>query len=282
MFQLGSKVVVIASNMKSNTSPRRGSLGYPFNLSNTSIYMPSGGKLLIKPFDVMFTRYGYETEKKQRFEVKHVFVPTLLNHKNTSIKDLETVVDDRSIREKIGNDIGTDADNIILAFLAPVDNFDVKTDFISWLMVHILDERNTHMFDSILSNQSETHPKLFEKINHNTCEHILNWANHKDGRLDNIRDFLDDSQENKGRLLSTIIMIKTIWNMRRRLDMESHPPNDSKQLLSLLIHSLFIPSNIEFLLQSQNMGMDIGRIRDDMNNIRAGLFSFARSSMIAS
>lgn len=70
MFYVGTKIVVIGSNVKRKAGPRIGSTGFII-LNNDMLHYIESGSFIICKASVLFTRYGFQ--KQHRFEVKKVF-----------------------------------------------------------------------------------------------------------------------------------------------------------------------------------------------------------------
>ncbi len=83
MFYIGSEVIVIGSNIKRKSGPRKGSIGNvsqiqnPVRISDTQSVIPS---------IISFSRYGHEN--KSRLEIKTVYINSFSNIKNTHGSDI--------------------------------------------------------------------------------------------------------------------------------------------------------------------------------------------------
>lgn len=85
MFDLGAKIILVASSHHKKTGPRRGSIGYVTTLyhSQSSIGNKS---IFVTPSSVRFLRYG--NEKRHRFEAKQVLLvfPVIRDNTEESLK----------------------------------------------------------------------------------------------------------------------------------------------------------------------------------------------------
>lgn len=73
MFYIGTKIVVIGSNVKRRAGPRPGSIGFIISMmynQNLLKYIDEGNFIVCNAI-VLFTKYGFQ--KQERFEVKNVY-----------------------------------------------------------------------------------------------------------------------------------------------------------------------------------------------------------------
>ncbi len=69
MFDLGEKVILLASSCHKKTGPRKNSIGY-ITVFNSTLKVVNGLNLITMGAEIRFLRYG--NEKKDRFETKRV------------------------------------------------------------------------------------------------------------------------------------------------------------------------------------------------------------------
>ena len=93
MFYIGTKIVVVGSNIKRKAGPRSGSIGFIISISSNQNFLNfiDDGNFILCEAKVLFTRYGFQ--KQERFEVKRVFfiVPNIrkINIQKTTTKILQ-------------------------------------------------------------------------------------------------------------------------------------------------------------------------------------------------
>jgi len=132
MLITGSKVIVIESSLKKVIGPRVGSMGYV--IESTSFNISSGNDIIYHACDILFTRYGFEENK--RHEVKRVTNVLPFPHYSTSqnyarelIKKAKKVVSSKNKNKSMFNGSEyTSADVIAIPILNHKTNL-LKCEF---------------------------------------------------------------------------------------------------------------------------------------------------------
>lgn len=83
MFDLGEKVILLASSCHKKTGPRKNSIGY-ITVFNSTLKVLDGLNLITMGAEIRFLRYG--NEKKDRFETKRVSLVFPILQNNFDIK----------------------------------------------------------------------------------------------------------------------------------------------------------------------------------------------------
>jgi len=126
MFYIGSEIIIISSNIKRKSGPRVGSIGTVIGVKKILNYKKD---LHIQPLKVLFTRYGYE--KNKRFEIKRIYVNTpdmFLNINNLNFNYKKFI--NKLSRQAIKNDF---REPCVVA--SPINVF--NNDVIKYLFVYL-------------------------------------------------------------------------------------------------------------------------------------------------
>lgn len=73
MFYIGTKIVVVGSNVKRKAGPRLGSIGFIISITSNQnfLHFIEDNTFIVCEAHVLFTKYGFQ--KQERFEIKKVY-----------------------------------------------------------------------------------------------------------------------------------------------------------------------------------------------------------------
>lgn len=196
MFYVGTKIVVIGSNIKRKAGPRIGSIGFVI-LNNNMMHFIENGNFIICEASVLFTRYGFQ--RQNRFEIKRVFF-IIPNIKKISIQKISKKILHKDINniKKYLTTANLNTKPILLVSPANnLDNYSLKGKVFSCLLNNIIREKincivygfssksfpNTERLQATLSKEAKTFLTTFLNRNdlnknialvNNTSVNILN------------------------------------------------------------------------------------------------------------
>jgi len=99
MFDLGTKIMLMASSCHKKTGPRKGSVGYVTTLFHAYKSI-CNKRIFVTPASVKFLRYG--NEKRHRFETKSILLvfPVIRNDTETSLKAFINIINsDKCVKD---------------------------------------------------------------------------------------------------------------------------------------------------------------------------------------
>lgn len=206
MFYIGTKIVVIGSNVKRKAGPRVGSIGFVayLKIDNNFINFIEDGNFIICEALVLFTRYGFQ--KQTRFETKKVFliIPSIrkINAKKTTTKILQKDVN--AVKKYLDMDkLGKlHLCKLPILLVSPANNLDktcIKGKVFSCLLNNKIRDKisciihgfssknlpNTERFQSILSKKTKNFLSSFINCkNFNSICYLINKTD--DNTLDTV------------------------------------------------------------------------------------------------
>lgn len=140
MFYVGTKIVVIGSNIKRKAGPRIGSVGFVI-LNNSMTHFIENDNFIICEASVLFTRYGFQ--KQHRFEVKKVFF-IIPNSKKNLVQKISNKIlqkDINSIKKYLDTTNISKNPILLVSPANNLDNYSLKGKVFSCLLNNIIREK---------------------------------------------------------------------------------------------------------------------------------------------
>lgn len=154
MFDIGSKVMVVASNLqRGDTGPRKGSVGYIVqSLMHEQRISSSSPPLSVIPIHILFNRFGYESNRdRMEYKIVNNVIPiTFLNDNMYSVKDTIKLINDKKATKKAFDSMMINNSHPA-SIVVPMDNMGLLNDdieFKHWVLAHILSEDHTEVIET--------------------------------------------------------------------------------------------------------------------------------------
>lgn len=230
MFDVGTRVVVLASSVKKGFGTKQGSIGYVSNRQQIAyihhIKPHRYLSFLATPTIIAFSRYGYEEKRRCEFRTVISVIPAFIGNilKKDAIQEVEKIVDIFQGEEFSKNPLWKDwLSNTFksvdpkLAVLAPAGNLRIEnmlnhpTDVRAW-MESIL--RSQAMGPVLVANK-HNNEIFYPQIDSSLITMVSN-AHRSRSTLRHLMDWAMANPENLGKIITHIRALSTVYNLRTR------------------------------------------------------------------
>lgn len=158
MFDIGTKIAIVQSNVTNPTGVKKGSTGYVV-IGNRGLERVTENPLTtnIRSMTILFSRYGYENKIREESRTINVILPVTYNNEFLKLKTFIKRIQNKDTVQAIMDQAGIAGSPNPLCIVGPIqkpsDMLHNDHDFCCWVKSYLLAEENFSIIENFSSKK---------------------------------------------------------------------------------------------------------------------------------